>query len=215
MIITALFVTAVSCKENNTKEEKSTEVEEVAETNAVSLDYNVDLEASTITWKGSKPLGTHNGTIALASGTLSVRAGEIEAGKFSIDMNSITDLDLEGDSKTRLENHLKGTVEGKEGDFFNVTKYPFANFQLTGISENGGKTMVSGELTIRDQTHSIEFPAEINFDERTLELKSEPFMLDRTKWGVNFKSKSIFDNLGDNFIDDEMEITIHVIARES
>lgn len=44
----------------------------------------------------------------------------VEVGKFIIDMNIIIDLDFEGDMKVNLENYLKGIVEGKEGDFFNV-----------------------------------------------------------------------------------------------
>ena len=43
-------------------------------------------------------------------------------------------------------------------------------------------------------------------------VKSETFSIDRTKWGINYGSKSIFDNLGDKFIDDDMEITIDVTA---
>jgi hypothetical protein len=32
---------------------------------------------------------------------------------------------------------------------------------------------------------------------------------------VNYGSKSVFDNLGDNFISDEMELTINVTARRT
>ena len=45
-----------------------------------------------------------------------------------------------------------------------------------------------------------------------VQVKSETFTIDRTKWGINYGSKSIFDNLGDKFIDDDMEITIDVTA---
>jgi hypothetical protein len=42
-------------------------------------------------------------------------------------------------------------------------------------------------------------------------LTSKPFSIDRTKWGVNYGSKSIFDNLGDKFINDDigLEIELH------
>ena len=100
--LSALLVTAISCKDN-TKEATTTDAQEAAEKTAVAIDYNVDVETSQIDWKGSKPLGSHNGTIALASGTFSVNDGTIEAGKFSIDMNSITDLDLEGTLESSLD----------------------------------------------------------------------------------------------------------------
>jgi polyisoprenoid-binding protein YceI len=110
---------------------------------------------------------------------------------------------------------LKGTVAGKEGDFFNVTNYPLATFELTGIADMEGKSIVSGNLTIKEKTHAIEFLASITSDEYTVNLKSEPFQIDRTKWDVNYGSKTIFGNLGDKFINDMMELTIHIEARKS
>ncbi len=205
---------AVACKEKEEKTE-TTETTEVAENTGVTADFNVNVDESTIEWKGSKPLGSHNGTINLASGTFSVKDGSPEAGKVSIDMNSIADLDLEGEMKESLEAHLKGTVEGKEGDFFNVTEFPFANFQLTGITTENDQTIVHGDLTIRDKTNPVSFPAAISVDDYKMTLNSETFTIDRTQWGVNFGSKSIFDNLGDKFIDDEIELTISVVANKS
>ena len=212
--LSAILIGAVSCKDRSA-EAATSEAKDVPEAPATAVDYNVDVEASSITWKGSKPLGTHNGTIDLASGTFSVMGDDIEAGKFSIDMNSITDLDLEGEMKTTLENHLKGTTEGKEGDFFNVNEYPFSMFRLTEIKEKDGKTMVSGNLTMKDKTNNIEFPATVSISDGKLELKSESFIIDRTLWGVNYGSKTVFDNLGDKFIDDDMEITVSVVANRS
>lgn len=210
------FVTVafVSCKDN-TKETATTAEQEVVAPASTALDYNVDIEKSVITWKGQKPTGTHNGTIKIASGTVAVLGSNLEAGKFSIDMNSITDLDLEGEMKTNLEAHLKGTVEGKEGDFFNVTEFPFSNFVLTSVTGEGDNTVVSGNLTIKEKTHNIEFPATITFSENVLLIQSKPFSIDRTKWGVNYGSKSIFDNLGDKFINDNVELTFELHASKS
>jgi polyisoprenoid-binding protein YceI len=203
----------VSCKDKE-KEAMTSDAKEVAETSETAMMYTVDADASQIMWKGSKPLGTHHGTISLKEGQVAVKDNMVESGNFTIDMNTITDLDLEGGMKTNLENHLKGTVEGKETDFFNVTKYPVSTFEMTGMSEKDGKTMVSGNLTIKDKTNNIEFPATVTVDGDMVSIKSEPFVLDRTKWGVNFKSKSIFDDLGDKFISDDMEITIDVKAQK-
>jgi polyisoprenoid-binding protein YceI len=130
-------------------------------------------------------------------------------------MNSITDLDLDGDMKKNLEAHLKGTVEGKEGDFFNVKEYPFATFVLTGITGDGANASVSGNLTIKEKTHNIEFPASVTFTGNDLMLQSKPFTIDRTQWDVNYGSKSIFDNLGDKFIDDDVELVIELHASKS
>ena len=213
-LVTIIISGLVACKEKGT-DATTGEAQEVAEATATALDYQVNPETSQIIWKGEKPTGKHHGTVKLASGTLAVKDGVIEAGKFSIDMNSITDLDLEGKMKENLEAHLKGTVAGKEGDFFNVTKYPFATFELTGISEKEGKSIVSGNLTIKEKTHAIEFPATIISEENSVTLTSEPFQIDRTKWDVNYGSKTIFGNLGDKFINDMMELTVNIVASKS
>lgn len=213
-VATLVLTGLVACKEKGA-DATTGEAQEVAEATATASDYQVNTETSQIVWLGQKPTGKHHGTVQLVSGTLAVSEGVIEAGKFTIDMNSITDLDLEGEMKENLEAHLKGTVAGKEGDFFDVTKYPVASFELTGISEKEGKSMVAGNLTIKEKTHAIEFPATILTEDTMITLSSEPFQIDRTKWDVNYGSKTIFGDLGDKFINDMIELTIKVVANKS
>lgn len=212
-LIAVMAFGAVACNNSN-KEAKTSEAKEAAEATQEAVDYTVDTQASTIKWKGEKPTGSHNGFVNLSQGTLSVKDNVIEAGNFTIDMNSITDEDLEGEKKANLEAHLKGTVEGQEGDFFNVNKYPTATFELTGAEAMGDHTMVKGNLTIKDQTNHIEFPANITMDADKVTIESKTFSIDRTKWNVNYGSKSVFDNLGDKFINDEIELTISLVAKK-
>lgn len=203
----------ISCKDNNKENENM--AEEVSEPTEMAMTYNVDAAASQIMWEGAKPTGTHNGTIGLASGTISVNNEMVEAGNFIIDMKSIQDLDLEGDQKANLEAHLMGTVEGKEGDFFNVNEFPTAKFEMTGMEDMDGKTMVQGNLTIKDKTNNISFPATVNMEADKVTITSEKFEIDRTKWGVNYGSKSVFDNLGDKFVNDAIVLTIKVVANKA
>lgn len=204
------FITigAFSCKNNAEKETAATE--EVAEATEMAVNYTVDTEASQIMWEGAKPTGKHNGTIKLSSGTISLNNGVAEAGDFVIDLNSINVEDLEGDDKANLEAHLKGMVEGKEDHFFDVKNYPTAKFEMTGVENN----VVRGNLTIKDKTNAIEFPATITMEGDKMMLKSETFEIDRTKWGVNYGSKSIFPNLGDKFVNDAVKITISLVANK-
>ena len=131
----AAMVTAlVSCKDEKKNETEAAEAEAAVEATAEATKYMVDKEASEIKWLGEKPTGTHDGIVGLESGVVRVEGDQI-SGSFLIDMTSITVQDLEGDQKASLEDHLKGTVEGKEGDFFNVQKYPTAAFEITGITE--------------------------------------------------------------------------------
>jgi len=208
-LIAIIALGAVSCKEKENNTDIS-EAIEIAEASGDAASFAINTEKSVIKWKGSKPGKDHTGTIHLSSGTLAAEKKDIQAGNFVIDMNSIANTDLEGKGKTNLENHLKGTVEGKEKDFFNVTEYPTASFELTEVTGEGGYITVKGKLTIKDQTNDVEFPAVVSFPGDDVFLKSKPFTIDRTKWDVNFMSKSVFDDLKDKFIDDNIELTIEL-----
>jgi hypothetical protein len=43
-------------------------------------------------------------------------------------------------------------------------------------------------------------------------LTSEKFTIDRSKWNIQYGSKSFFDNLGDKFINDDMELKVTLVA---
>jgi polyisoprenoid-binding protein YceI len=212
--ITAILVSTIACKSDTKNESDAATAKEVATPTAQAITYTVDTAASTITWKGTKPAGTHQGTINVQSGSVQV-AGEKVTGSFVIDMNSITVTDLEGDSKANLEAHLKGAAEGKEDHFFNVVKHPTASFEVTGVTENGGARMMQGNLTIKGVTKNIEFPVAYTVGGDTMTLGSKSFTIDRTQWGIEFMSKSVFDDLKDKFISDDMEITISLKAKKA
>ena len=211
--VVALCTAIVSCKK--AKEANTSEAEAAAVSESTSQKYVVNVDESVIGWSGFKPTGTHNGTINLDSGIFSVTDGVLQSGTFIIDMNSINATDLDGDQKANLEAHLKGTVEGKEGDFFNVTKFPNAAFEITGTAIENGKTMVSGNLSLKGNKNNITFPATITNTNDVMTIASESFTIDRTKWSINYGSKSIFDNLGDKFINDDMELKITINAKKS
>lgn len=204
-----LAVGTFSCKNAEKDTEVTTEL--ASEPTEMAVEYTVDTAASQIMWEGSKPSTTHNGTIMLSSGVFHLNDGKVEAGNFVIDMNTINAEDVQGDDKAGLEAHLKGTAEGKEGDFFNTKEYPTAKFEMTGIENN----VVKGNLTIKDKTNAVEFPATVTMEGDKMLLKSETFELDRTKWGVNFGSKSVFPSIGDKFINDAMTLTLSLVANKA
>src|SRR5690606_13014258 len=122
-MVTGIAVATVGCKNEN-RQAQTGEARETAMATDGAVEYRVDTTSSVIEWKGKKPTGTHNGTIKIAEGTFHANDSTVESGTFVIDMTSINVEDLEGDDKKNLEAHLMGTVEGKEGDFFNVNEYP-------------------------------------------------------------------------------------------
>jgi len=208
-----LFTALVSCKNETKNETEAADAEAAAEVSTEAAKYMVDKNESEIDWEGAKPTGTHTGTVKLESGVIRLE-DSVLSGSFLIDMTSILVTDLEGDQKASLEDHLKGTVEGKEGDFFNVQKYPTAAFEITGVTEKDGKKMMSGNLTLKETKKNIEFPVMYEVAGNTMTLKSEPFTIDRTEWGVNYGSKSVFDNLGDKFINDDIQLEFTIVASQ-
>ncbi len=213
-VIASLVVTTVGCKDNKENTVEPVEAQEAATASETASTYEINSEESTIEWRGTKPTGEHRGTIDIQSGTISATEEEIESGTVTIDMNSltVTDEGISDEDKTNLENHLKGTVEGKETDFFNVEKFPTATFEITGITEKDGQKMMQGNLTLKEDTKNIEFPVSTSVDGNEVTIESETFTIDRTDWKVNYGSQSVFDNLGDNWISDEIELKIDVKA---
>lgn len=213
MVLTLCFA-FVGCKDKG-NEASTSDIKSANVAEASSERYIVNVEESKIEWKGFKPTGTHNGTIAIKNGEINANDDVVVSGNFVIDMTTITSLDLEGKKKADLESHLKGTVEGKEGDFFNVTKYPEATFEITNMkSLDDGNYNLSGNLMIKGVNNNITFPVTSTTEGDTLVLKSDTFTIDRTKWNVNYGSKSIFDNLGDAFVNDMTELKITVQAKK-
>ncbi len=217
VLVAVIALTAVSCKNERQNQTDAQEAQDALSASESAIVYNVDTSNSTIEWKGRKPTGTHTGTINISSGTINTtEENTIESGDFTIDMKSIVVTDLApGEGKEDLEAHLMGTVKEQEGDFFNVNKYPESKFEVTGVRVSDGKTWLQGNLTMKEEVRNIEFPVNVSLNGDKMMLQSEPFNIDRTQWGVNYGSKSIFDNLGDKFINDDMEITILVEANKA
>jgi len=166
---------------------------------------NVDLTTSVLNWKGSKPTGSHNGTVALKSGNLEVVKGSLKGGVFVVDLNTIKNVDMAGsDGAGKIEGHLKGA------DFFDVEKYPTSTFTITNVKKNGAKLAVTGNLQIKDVTKSITIPAMIATENGVTVFTSEVFNINRADFNVKYGSKSFFDNLKDKFIDDMMEMSFVV-----
>lgn len=167
--------------------------------------YTVDASKSTITWEGKKPLGSHNGTVSLKSGSLGFNGKKLVQGSFVADMTTIKDAD----GSAKLEGHLKAD------DFFGVEKFPTATFAITKIAGNGTNVTVTGNLTIKGKTNAVSFPAVIKWNaDKTVTATADKIIVDRTKFGVQYGSKSIFSNLGDKFINDEFTLSIKLVAKK-
>lgn len=212
ILVLSLVATAFGCKSD--KKTETSDVKEAKDSSEMTATYNVDVEQSKINWIGSKPAGKHNGTVSLSEGNLKADDNGLVGGNIVIDMTSIDVLDLEGQDKKDLENHLMGYSNGKEDHFFNATKYPEAKFEITGMETVENQTLLSGNLTLKETSKNITFPVSVsmNDNDNSVVLTSEEVVLDRTEWGIKFMSKSFIENLGDNFVSDEMKISFDLKA---
>ena len=75
--------------------------------------------------------------------------------------------------------------------------------------------MLSGNLTLKEAKNNVTFPVKVSNTNDGLVLTSETFTIDRSKWNVKYGSKSFFDDLGDKFINDDIELKITVKATKS
>lgn len=206
-MIAVVVVSAVlfSCK--GEKKEKIVAKEEV-KVEETSMVNNVDLTASIMTWKGTKPTGSHDGTVAFKSGGMLLENDVLKGGEFVIDMNTIKNLDMVGtDGAANIEKHLKAP------DFFDVEVYPTSKFVITSVLEVEGSLAVTGNLTIKDVTKSITIPASVSTVEGITTFKSELFNIDRADFNVKYGSKRWIEGLKDKFIDDLVEMSFTVVTK--
>ena len=159
----------------------------------------VDAKESNIKWKGYKVTGEHEGIITLKEGTLIFEGNELTGGNFTIDMTTITVTDLEGDSKGKLEGHLKSD------DFFGVEKHQSATFKITKAEGKDGNYKVTGDLTIKGITKVNTFNMTVKNNSATAALK-----IDRSKFDIRYGSNSFFDDLKDKAIYDEFDLNVNL-----
>lgn len=148
------------------------------------------------TWTGSAAFSTYEltGTIPVKSGELSVKDGWIEACFIEFDVKGIQHDDKQ------LVNHLKSS------DFFDVKAYPLAQFELTAPCEiKDGQAKATGMLSIKDHKKVEQFEVGIAFsgEQVTCTFSST---INRTEYGVNHNSPSLFDVLKDDAIADEFTL---------
>ena len=172
---------------------------------AKPVTYTVDVAKSTITWVGKKVAGSHNGTIALKSGSLDVNGKHVTGGTFVMDMTAIKDAD----GSDKLEGHLKAD------DFFGSAKFPTSTFVITKVTGSGASVTVSGNLTIKGITKPLSFPATVAVNaDGTVSALAGKILVDRTKYDIRYGSKSCFDSIGDKAIDDNFEIGVKLVAKK-
>jgi len=180
--------------------EVTEEAVETTEEMVTEETVNVNTSESSVMWMGQIVGGikSHNGTIKVTEGSLTLEGDKIVGGNFTVDMKSINPLDsnyTEDKPAEMLVGHLS------TGDFFLVDSFPTASFVIKSADMNANT--VTGDLTIRGVTNS-ETINDVVFDtEAGTAIGSLTF--DRQKYNVAFSTGA-----KDFVLSDDIELTINL-----
>lgn len=164
--------------------------------------FNIVSAQSNIDWVGRKVTGAHNGSIGIKEGSLLFDNDHLTGGRFVIDTTSIKILDItDPATNAQFAGHLASD------DFFSSAQYPEAVFNITSVSG----AHIEGDLTIKNITHPISFDAQINLSDDVV-TASGNIVVDRTLYGMKFRSGSFFKDLGDILIYNDFELQVNITA---
>ncbi len=174
----------------------------------------VDIQESRVEWLGRNLINKHTGTLALKSGELVFKGGQLAGGRFVFDMNQLNCDDLKGTPLHQvLIDHLKSD------DFFDVERFPEAVLQIdeavpTADARPGAPNLeVQGRLTLRGVTVPITFHASAGLTDKGKPAAQAAFAIDRTKWGVLYGSGGFFHRLAGHLVNDLIEVQVRVVAQ--
>ena len=206
ILVLAVAASFSACKQSSQQAGEATEVK-AASGEAVA--YAVDNSASSVRWEGAKLTETvHTGGVNLTEGSLSVKDGKLEAGSFTIDMNSITCTDL---TDTAYANKLVGHL--KSADFFQTDSFPTAKFEITGVAASASpdSANVTGNLTLKGTSKSVTFPAKVAVTDSTVDASAR-ITINRNDWGIVWggskTEQSVKDYLKNNLIKDDISFDV-------
>jgi len=176
--------------------------------------HHLDTIASILYWVGTKPTGEHKGSFRFSEGQLFTKDSTLTGGQFTININSLANLDLAAtpDNKQKLEDELRGE------NFFDAANFPTAKFEITEVSAyhpskddkevllKDATHMIKGNLTMKDVTKNITFPAKIVMQKGQVKAEAN-FNIDRTQWGMTYRAdKSLQDKLINSIVNIHFEI---------
>lgn len=155
-----------------------------------------------------------------ATGTLSVENGNITSGTLESDVNTLTTdpssvdpASTDGKTSVDLDGHLKNA------DFFDVAKYPTVKFQITKVEDlaagteskvAGANKTVSGNLTIKDKTVNVSFPAKVEVTANQASVVSK-FTINRQDWGLTYGTDG---DPKDWMISQDVDLELNIVANK-
>jgi polyisoprenoid-binding protein YceI len=206
---------AISSCNQAPKGDEATITDKQEAVEATGSSYAVDTSASVVKFTGHGVGKNHPGNFKLASGHVHVKNNMVTGGDFVIDVKSLDMEQREEMFQKKLKPHLLS------GDFLDVDKFGTAKFEITNIEPykadqkdssivDGANFRISGNLTLKDVTKNITFPARIELDDNTLKGEAN-FDIDRREWQINYGNDK---TLGDKFISETVNIELDLQAKK-
>ena len=170
--------------------------------------FEIAKTQSNVEWIGRKVTGAHNGTIEVKEGAFFVTDGQLTGGKVVIDTASIKILDIaDPATNAQFAGHLASD------DFFSIEKFPTSTFDITTVKQLADNFYhLEGDLTIKGITHTAALDATVESSDDSFRLTGK-LLVDRTKYGIKFRSGNFFKDLGDTLIYNDFELNVTVTAK--
>jgi polyisoprenoid-binding protein YceI len=142
--------------------------------------YQIDPSHSEVGFTVRHLVGKVRGQFRTFEGTLEIAEQPLESkATATVDLSSVDTRNNDRD------NHLRS------GDFFSVETHPTMSFVSTGIFDKGEKIVVTGDLTIKDVTKSLDLEVEYQGTGPdpwggTRVAFEATASISRKEWGVDF-----------------------------
>lgn len=172
--------------------------------------YVINTEESSVRFIGKNSIlgKKHRGEFKIKEGQITVQDSTISQMTLVLDISSLqeTTKGVDPEMATKLVGHLLSP------DFFDAEQYPTATFEFKSSNNASFKLELTGDLTIKDVTKSQEMFASISGSGENGMVAGGSFVINRTDFGINYNSSSIFGDLGDNVIEDDVPIAFTIKA---
>ena len=211
LIAGSLFIASCS---NSPKGDEAEVTDEQVVDSTTGSEVLINTETSKVGFVGNGVGKNHPGFFKVSSGTLTAADGKINGGKVLIDIKSLVLNEKEEMFQAKLLPHLLSV------DFFDAEIFPTAKFEITSVEPYtatatdssvtaGANYKVSGNLTLKDATKNVSFPAKIE-NTNGVYIVVGRFNIDRTLWGIKYGNDK---SLKDKFISEVVNISLDIKSK--
>ena len=211
LIVGSLFVASCS---NTPKGDEAKITDEQVVDSTLGNEVLINIETSKVGFVGNGVGKNHPGFFKVSSGNLTAAEGKVNVGTVVIDIKSLVLDQKEEMFQAKLLPHLLSA------DFFDAEIFPTAKFEITSVEPytatatdssvtDGANYKVSGNLTLKDATKNVSFPAKIENTNGIYSVVGS-FNIDRTLWGIKYGNDK---SLKDKFISEVVNISLDIKSK--